>query len=305
MSRRRPRAPRRFTVLVSDRKTGVYRRFTVNARPVVCGVLGVLVLPVLIGLGLRWSAYADIARLQASADLLQIENQSYRAATGQLSTEIQSLQAAVSELGDRSRVDPATARAVDKLPAIVKSQAAGGPALPDRMFVPGLSTPEDTFGVIRDLLLSLETRLRVAEVGVARRQALASATPSIWPAHGWLTDGFGTRRDPFSGDREFHTGLDISTDRGQPVYATANGTIRSAGPAGAYGNMVVIDHGFGLATRYAHLDRCNVKSGDTVARGDVVGFVGATGRATGDHVHYEILVNGQMLNPLRFLTSGR
>ena len=84
---------------------------------------------------------------------------------------------------------------------------------------------------------------------------------------------------------------------------TANGVVQAAGPSGAYGNMVVVDHGFGLSTRYAHLDHFNVKVGDTVRRGAVIGFVGATGRATGDHVHYEVLANGQMLNPLRFLVG--
>ena len=87
--------------------------------------------------------------------------------------------------------------------------------------------------------------------GVERRQALAAATPSIWPAHGWLTDAFGSRSDPFTGQPDFHSGLDISTDSGQPVYATADGTVSRRRLRGAYGNMVMIDHGFGFATRYA------------------------------------------------------
>ena len=111
---------------------------------------------------------------------------------------------------------------------------------------------------------SLENSLNVMKVGVERRQALALATPTIWPAHGWLTDSFGNRSDPFTGEAEFHTGLDISTDKGEPVFATANGVVQAAGPSGAYGNMVVVDHGFGLSTRYAHLDHFNVKVGDTV-----------------------------------------
>jgi murein DD-endopeptidase MepM/ murein hydrolase activator NlpD len=306
-STRRRRTPRRFTVVLSDRKTGVYRRFTLNPRPVVVGVTLAFLLPVLIGLGLRWSALSDIARLQTTADVLEVENRSYRAATGALTAQIQTLQAAVAQLGDKASIDPATARAIERLPAMVRAQATGGPAVTAQasrsVYMPALSSPDDTFGVLRDLLYSLENSLNVMKVGVERRQALALATPTIWPAHGWLTDSFGNRSDPFTGEAEFHTGLDISTDKGQPVFVTANGVVQAAGPSGAYGNMVVVDHGFGLATRYAHLDHFNVKVGDSVKRGAVIGFVGATGRATGDHVHYEVLANGQMLNPLRFLVG--
>jgi murein DD-endopeptidase MepM/ murein hydrolase activator NlpD len=156
---------------------------------------------------------------------------------------------------------------------------------------------------LRDLLYDLEGRLQLVRTDVDRRQALAAATPSIWPTRGWLTDTFGRRRDPFTGDAEFHTGLDISADKGEPVYATANGTVESAERSGSYGNMVVIGHGFGITTRYAHLDSFRVRTGDAVRRGEVVGFAGSTGRATGDHLHYEVLVYGRQLNPLQFLLN--
>ena len=157
--------------------------------------------------------------------------------------------------------------------------------------------------VLRDLLYTLENRLQLVQPGLERRQALAAATPSIWPARGWMNDGFGRRRDPFNGGPDYHPGLDISADRGDPVVATANGTVTSAQRAGAYGNMVVIDHGFGIATRYAHLDSFLVKPGDTVQSGDVIGRAGTTGRSTGTHVHYEVLVSGRHLNPLQFLLN--
>jgi len=261
---------------------------------------------VLVGLGLRWSARAEISQLQTAAEVLEVENRSYRAATGELTAQLQSLQTAVTQLGEGAAIDPEVQRAIERLPAIVRSRAAGGPppatapSAPS-VFVPGFNVPEDTFGVLRDLLYSLEGRLRTVQAGVERRQALAAATPTIWPARGWLTDAFGTRSDPMTGEDAFHSGLDISADRGQPVYATADGTVKAAGPSGAYGNMITIDHGFGLVTRYAHLQAFRVGAGDTVRRGDVIGLVGSTGRSTGDHVHYEVLANGRTLNPLRFL----
>ena len=132
--------------------------------------------------------------------------------------------------------------------------------------------------MLRDLLQGLESRLRYVRRDVERREALAAATPSIWPAHGWLTGTFGGRSDPFTGEPGFHQGLDISTDKGQPVYATADGTVESAAYTGDYGNLIVLQHGFGLTTRYGHLSAFNVKPGQTVKRGDVIGYVGSTGR---------------------------
>jgi murein DD-endopeptidase MepM/ murein hydrolase activator NlpD len=152
-------------------------------------------------------------------------------------------------------------------------------------------------------LQGLENRLRYVRRNVEQREALASSTPSIWPAHGWLTGTFGGRSDPFSGEPAFHQGLDISTDKGEPVFATADGTIESASYTGDYGNLVVIRHGFGLTTRYGHMSAFAVKPGQTVKRGAVIGYVGATGRATGSHLHYEILANGQLINPLKLLTQ--
>jgi murein DD-endopeptidase MepM/ murein hydrolase activator NlpD len=292
---------RRYTIVIADRRTGVYRRVSLNFGPPVFAFCALLVLPVLVGLGLRLSARAEIAALRASNEQLELENRNFRTATGALTGEIQSLQEAIGNLGARAAVDPATAKAMNRLPAIVKSRAAGGPQTP--LFTPVVRTPEDTFGVLRDLLYSLESRLQVVQTDVERRHALAAATPSIWPTRGWLTDSFGRRRDPFTGEGGYHTGLDISADHGEAVFATATGMVEAAEPSGAYGNMVVISHGFGISTRYAHLSRFAVKAGDRVQRGDLVGFAGATGRATGDHLHYEVLVYGRQLNPLRFLVN--
>jgi len=305
MPKPRRRRPRRYTIVIADRRRRAYRRLTLSVRTGIAAAAAFLVLPVLIGAGLRWSASAEIERLRTTAEVLEVENRSYRAATGALAGQIQSLQSTVSDLGERSRMDPAAAKAMEKLPAHVKAQAAGGPPglanASASLFVTALGPPDDTFGVLRELLQSLESRLRLVQVGVERREALAAATPTIWPAHGWLTDVYGRRSDPFTGQPDFHPGLDIATEKGQPVYSTAHGTVRSAERAGAYGNMVVVDHGFGLLTRYAHLQRFNVKPNDRVKRGDVIGFAGSTGRATGDHVHYEVIANGRMLNPLKFL----
>lgn len=120
-----------------------------------------------------------------------------------------------------------------------------------------------------------------------------------------LSSGFGQRRDPFTGRRSQHWGLDFAAPTRTPIYATAPGEVVTAGRRGAYGNMVEIDHGLGVTTRYAHLHSITVSEGDRISFGDRVGLMGSTGRSTGSHLHYEIRVNGDPRNPINFLTAGQ
>ena len=296
---------RKYTVVVADRSTGLVRRFTLNLRPTLVTLTILASLPILMGLGARWSAQADIQQLRVVNAALQMENGSYRSATGELTSQIQSLEGVVDDLGVRAKLDPAAARAIQKLPESVRSRATGGPlSALSSVLSTSLTSPDDTFGVLRDLLQGLESRLNFVRRDVERREQLANATPSIWPTRGGLTGFFGGRSDPFTGEPEYHSGLDISAQKGQAVYATADGVVQSAGYTGDYGNLIVIKHDFGLSTRYGHLSAYKVKVGDSVRRGDVIGLVGSTGRSTGAHLHYEILVNGQLMNPLQLLTQS-
>jgi len=295
------RSPK-YTVLIANRQTGAVRRLTVVRRPAVLVILAVLAVPVLMGLGARWSAQAEIDRLAQHTDALRLENDSYRAATGELAAQISTLQTAITELGEDAQLDPAAKRAIDNLPALVRNRAMGrGGTAPAPATVASLNSPDSTFGVLQNLLGSLEARLASVRTGVEKQQALASATPSIWPVVGYLSSMFGTRADPFTGGRDFHPGLDISAQAGTPIRATADGAVESAGYAGNYGNAVVISHGFGISTRYGHMSRIAAHTGLKVKRGDIIGYVGATGRATSAHLHYEILLNGQTINPLNLL----
>src|SRR5207249_122289 len=129
----------------------------------------------------------------------------------------------------------------------------------------------------KDLLGVLEGQLTSAREGVERRQALAAAAPSVWPLTGWLTSNFGNRKDPVDGSPEFHAGLDISAEKGTPVHATADGTVRLAAYNGNYGNCIEITNGFGIVTRFGHLSGYAVRPGQRVNRGQTIGYVGATG----------------------------
>lgn len=129
----------------------------------------------------------------------------------------------------------------------------------------------------------------------------ASFTPSLWPVPGQITASFGERLDPFSGEGEFHTGIDISAVYGAPVRVSADGVVVTVDTRPGYGRLVVVDHGYGTTTWYGHLSGFDAEVGQQVRRGDVIGYAGTSGRATGPHVHYEIRLNGAPINPWRYL----
>ncbi|MFQ5926785.1 MAG: M23 family metallopeptidase [Terriglobia bacterium] len=128
-------------------------------------------------------------------------------------------------------------------------------------------------------------------------------TPSLWPVRGRLSGGFGQRMDPFNGEGEFHSGIDISTRFGNPVRAAADGFVVAVGPRTGYGRVLVVDHGFGITTWYAHLASYRAYVGQAVRRGDIIGYVGDSGRSTGPHLHYEVRRHNTPVNPWRFLRS--
>ena len=145
-------APRRYTLLIADRSSGVVRRFTLSLRPALAVAVTALALPILIGLGARWSALAEVSDLRQTSVALVMENESYRAATGQLAAQVSSLQAAVNEIGDRAALDPAIQKSMDRLPAIVRSSAigGGGAAAATSLVSATLSSPDSTVRSVFD-----------------------------------------------------------------------------------------------------------------------------------------------------------
>jgi murein DD-endopeptidase MepM/ murein hydrolase activator NlpD len=144
---------------------------------------------------------------------------------------------------------------------------------------------------------SLQALIRHLEGQSAR----LAATPSIAPTKGWITSKFGYRTSPFTGHREFHHGLDVAGRMHTPILASGEGRVRLAGAHGGLGNVVVVEHGYGIETLYGHLAETLVKTGDRVKRGDRVGLMGSTGRSTGPHLHYQVNVNGVAVNPSNYI----
>ncbi len=169
----------------------------------------------------------------------------------------------------------------------------------------------DPKALIEKVYVSIEKMERKIDIGIRdkdtlhryfseQQEQLAASTPSEWPVRGWLTSRFGYRVSPFTGRKEFHRGLDIAARINTPVTAPADGTVSSIRRDRYSGRVVGINHGYGLDTVYAHLQKVLVSEGQKVKRGEVIALVGNTGRSTGPHLHYEVRVNGIPVNPLRF-----
>ncbi len=148
---------------------------------------------------------------------------------------------------------------------------------------------------------ALERKVMQLWENLSERENFIRATPSVRPTRGWFSSRFGVRADPFTGAPTMHSGLDLAAPRGTPIIATADGVVTFAGYQSGYGNIVTIDHGYGIQTRYAHNYRVLVSSGQSVRRYDVIAEVGSTGRSTGAHCHYEVRIRGVAVDPINYI----
>jgi len=272
-----------FIIAHTPRSTSSIRRFCVQKRS-----LRLLALLVITLLGC--SLYGFYGMTQQAAHLrTEIENQRLRAENEKQRRELNELTNRVEAVEDTSRKLAEKSGVVNQEPVL---PGTGGPALPlDRN---GLAALEGKMNLLERNLKAYESVLRQR-----------GYTPSIWPVVGKLESGFGGRRNPFGGSGyEFHSGQDIDAQTGDAVVAGASGTVTFVGWQNGYGQLIVIDHGGGLTTRYGHLSHIDVAQSQTVARGQFIGRVGSTGRSTGPHLHYEIRINDEPVDPLQYLLTS-
>ena len=237
--------------------------------------------------GLSYGFYG----LTQQAEHLRIERENWklRAENDKQKQELQRLNNRVDAVED-------TSRKLAEISGVEKDQPVRGQGGPAR--------PVDSAAALAALVAKterLEREMRDYEDLLRRR----GMTPSIWPVSGKLESGMGGRRNPFGGRGfEYHEGQDIDASYGTPVMVAAGGTITIAGRQRGYGNVIYVDHGAGLSTRYGHLSEIDVKIGQTVTRGQTIGLVGSTGRSTGPHLHYEVRINNQPVDPRQYLPGA-
>lgn len=237
-------------------------------------------------------------KLEESRRLLGDQLDSLAQRLGQIQAHVSRLNALGQRLTDMAGLDREEF-SFDNPPAL------GGPERPapwGRIQEPELS---ESLEMIEIALDKKENELQVLEALLTDRELHEKQYPQGWPAQdGWISSGYGMRTDPFNGHRAFHEGVDIAARRGTEVHAMAAGVVSFAGRKSGYGLVVEINHGNGYQTRYAHARKLIAKVGDRVEKGDTVALVGSTGRATGSHVHVEVLKNGEAVDPDDYLSSS-
>ena len=180
----------------------------------------------------------------------------------------------------------------------VRDRGIGGPAAPVER---GSSLPRDEMGLLVASIGEESETVRILDRLLGRAAKILATVPSRWPVHGPVNSEFGNRPSPWSNQLEFHTGLDIRAARGTPVHAPSGGTVTFAGSHPEYGLTVMVDHGHDVKTVYGHLSKVGVGVGQRVEAGASLGLTGNTGRSSGPHLHYEVLVQGQPVNPRAYL----
>ncbi|MCA1606286.1 MAG: M23 family metallopeptidase [Acidobacteria bacterium] len=272
-----------FIIAHTPRSRSNIRRFCVEKRSL--KLLAVVALTMVCGALYGFYGLTQQAahfRTEFENQRLRAENELQRQTLIALSNRVDAVEDTSRKLAEKSGVISAGAN----LPG------TGGPALP---------LDANSLTALEGKMSELERNMHAHE-NVLRQRGY---TPSAWPVVGKLESGFGGRRNPFGGNSyEFHSGQDIDAKTGDPVVAGASGKVTFVGWQNGYGQLVVIDHGDGLTSRYGHLSQIEVTQNQTVERSQLIGRVGSTGRSTGPHLHYEIRMNDEAINPLQYLLTS-
>lgn len=279
-------------------------RFSTSQALLVIAPLALLTVGGIVALGLWLSASFDRQQLeqieQENAELRTV-NSRFETSIKDLETKLQDYQqrihklAIVAGVSDLTPTNEPGIGGIDRQP--LRGNAPGAASLP-------MGGPEpllDDLSQLKGQAASIEQSMSVLQQSFDDRRLRLLNMPTIAPVKGIVTSGFGNRRDPFTGRLAFHEGLDIVAPVGKEVHATGDGIVTKAGMETGYGRVVYVSHGFGVTSVYGHLSGFKVEQGQKVRRGQVLGFVGSSGRSTGNHLHYEIRLDGQSTNPLAYI----
>jgi len=281
-----------FIVVLAHSLHGRLRRFHIDQK-ILFAVLALALLGCFTLFGMV-SSYLRMAWKVANYNSLRQETEFLRARYQRLLTEANEANEQMAKL-QLFATEVSVAYGINRKP-----MPGSDPALDDLSAIPLMPTLGET--------LEAYNRLKTASITAPNRSSarrwLLNTNPNLWPVMGRLLSHFGSREDPFHGQQAFHAGVDISAVVGTPVRAAADGIVVTAEWAGAYGKLVVLDHGNGLQTYYAHLSRMDVIPGQEIRMGQVVAGSGATGRVTSPHLHYEVRRGGAPVNPYGYLAKA-
>lgn len=288
-----------YTIMIVPHATAKFRRLRVSKNLLLGGgaflsalLLAGLTVPHFVIRTLTLSH--GLAKMTAENAELRKSNEKFDASLNDLRNRLQEIETKATKF--------ALMVGVEDLPT--QTMAAGGGTLPDlRGIDPRQAEPliDSQIQTLKERSGVLQDSFRVLDTAFQKQALLLSSTPSIYPVRGLLGNGFGWRRDPFTGMRDFHQGLDIVAPQGTRVVAPADGIVTRVGPAGGFGLSLFISHGYGVVTRYGHLSSTAVKVGQRVRRGELIATTGSTGRSTGPHLHYEVMVHQKAVDPLVYI----
>ena len=248
-----------------------------------------------------WAKDMQQQRLQLADARAKAEEDAHGLARriAQLQAQVMRLDAAGSRMTQIANIDPAEFN-FDKPPPM------GGPEIVDASQPLVLSSAVDSLDQLQLQLSDRERQMRVLEDLLLAGRLQKEIKPSGWPISvGYITSPYGSRTDPFTGLHAYHPGIDFAAAEGSEVLAVASGIVTEAGDHTGYGNLVEINHGNGYVTRYGHNEQILVKVGDRIKKGQAIALMGSTGRSTGPHVHFEVLLNGNTVNPEQYIAAAR
>ena len=297
-----------FNILIFGQKTSKTRHLRIHKKTFKIGLY-------LLAFGLLstiffFCDYIQVRKKTFELNHLRFETQEQRSKIHFFSSKIEDLEGQLSKLKDFDKKIRIIAN-LEKGHETTSFMGMGGPSPSDVR--EKLKSEKDEKGLVQQMRTDIE---RLKSEAASREESLSElerllqtkrdvlvSTPSIWPVQGWVTSGFGFRANPFTGLTQMHEGMDISNRIGTLIVATADGIISDIGSDWAHGRILVISHGFGMMTRYSHLNKVLVRVGQKVKRGDKIAEVGMSGKTTGPHLHYEVRLNGIPANPMRYILN--
>ena len=308
------RKSKNYSIIVVSDATSANREFSLSSKLIRNSVLGFAIL--MLFCGLMIFDYLTINLDKQKMKRLERETQVNQEKIQELAATIESLNKSLKSMENiKDRIMVAAGLTS---PMALREVGSGGPA--NEAFGNETATSIQNPGGFKDAAKlkpavvnpseltrnaqKIEDTLKSVFSVVDQQRLRLSSTPSIWPTHGYISQAFSRRINPFTGRLEFHSAMDIATQLGNKVITTADGTILVAETRENYGKMIIIDHGFGWSTRYGHLASFSVREGQRVKRGDLIGFVGSTGRSTGPHLHYEVRFFDKNVNPWDYILDA-